>query len=194
MKISRRFRIPVLAGRLPIPVALVLLLLHASTVLTQDVTEVSLKAAFIYRVAQFTTWPPELLTGTAPFSACVVGDGVISDVLTKAVKGRAIWGHGVNVSHVPPEGPLRSCHLLYVSGVSATQVAAVLAAVRGAPVLTISDIDDFDQIGGIAHLFIDNGKIRFDLNLELARRSRLELSSKLLTLAAHVRDEQAGRR
>jgi YfiR/HmsC-like len=171
-----------------------LLLLHASTVLTQDVTEVSLKAAFIYRVAQFTTWPPDVLPGTTPFNACVVGDGALSDVLAKAVKGRALSERGVNVSHVQPEGPLRSCHLLYVSGVSAAQVTAVLAAVRGAPVLTISDMDDFDQIGGIAHLFIDNGKIRFDLNLELARRSRLELSSKLLALAAHVRDGQAGHR
>jgi hypothetical protein len=31
--------------------------------------------------------------------------------------------------------------------------------------------------------------MRFDLNLGVARRSRLQLSSKLLVLAAHVQDE-----
>ena len=56
--------------------------------------------------------------------------------------------------------------------------------------LTISDIDDFLRIGGIAHVFGENGKMRFEFNLGLARRSRLQLSSKLLSLAARV-DEGA---
>jgi hypothetical protein len=55
-------------------------------------------------------------------------------------------------------------------------------------VLTISDVDDFVRQGGIAQMFVENGKMRFDLNLEVARRSRLDLSSKLLVLAAHVRE------
>ena len=37
-------------------------------------------------------------------------------------------------------------------------------------------------------MFVENGKMRFDLNLEVARRSGLQLSSKLLALAAHVHD------
>ena len=42
---------------------------------------------------------------------------------------------------------------------------------------------------GIAQMFVENGKMRFDVNLGVARRSRLQLSSKLLALAAHVLDE-----
>jgi YfiR/HmsC-like len=84
---------------------------------------------------------------------------------------------------------LRSCHLLYVSGVTLAQVEAIVAAVRGAPVLTISDVDDFARQGGIAQMFVENGKMRFDLNLEIAKHSRLQLSSKLIVLAAHVHGE-----
>ena len=69
-----------------------------------------------------------------------------------------------------------------MSGVTPAQVAAILAAVRGAPVLTISDVDDFARHGGIAQMFVENGRMRFDLNLEAAKRSRLQLSSKLLVL------------
>ena len=171
-----------------------MLLLCVSAARTQDVTEPSLKAAFVYRVAMFTEWPLDVLPATASFTACVVGDGPLGDALARAVKGRRLMGRGMNVSRVQPEGPLRSCHLLYVSGVTPAQVIAVLAAVRGAPVLTISDMDDFDRIGGIAHLFVENGRIRFDLNHDVARRSGLELSSKLLALAAHVQEGQAGPR
>jgi hypothetical protein len=84
---------------------------------------------------------------------------------------------------------VRSCHLLFASGVTPAQVTAIVAAVRGTPVLTISDVDDFARQGGIAQMFVENSQMRLDLNLEAARRSRLDLSSKLLILAAHVDDE-----
>jgi hypothetical protein len=154
----------------------------------QDVTESSLKAAFIYSFAKFTEWPQDALPSTAIFSACVLGEGPIRDALERTVKGRLLLGRGVSVSQVQLDGKLRSCHLLYVSGVTPAQVTAVVTALRGVPVLTISDVDDFVRQGGIAQMFVENGKMRFDLNLEVARRSRLDLSSKLLVLAAHVHD------
>jgi uncharacterized protein DUF4154 len=87
---------------------------------------------------------------------------------------------------VTVEGPLRTCHLLYISGVTAAQVSAIVTIVKGAPVLTISDLDDFGPLGGIAHVFVEEGTMRFDLNLDRAKLSRLQLSSKLLTLASRV--------
>ena len=154
----------------------------------QDVTESSLKAAFIYSFAKFTEWPQDALPPTAIFSACVLGDSQIRDALERTVKGRQFEGRGINVSQVQLAGKLRSCHLLYVTGVSTAQIAAIVAAVRGAPVLTISDGDDFVRQGGIAQMFVENGKMRFDLNLEVAKLSRLQLSSKLIVLAARVKD------
>jgi hypothetical protein len=104
------------------------------------------------------------------------------------VKGRQLDGRGITVSLVALDGQLRSCHLLYVSGVTPAQLSAIVAALQGAPVLTISDVGNFAQHGGIAQMFVENGKMRFDLNLEAAKRSGLQLSSKLLVLAAHVHD------
>ena len=59
------------------------------------------------------------------------------------------------------DGPLRTCHLLYVSGVTAAQVSAIVTIVKGAPVLTISDIDDFAPLGGIAHMCVEDRRMRF---------------------------------
>jgi uncharacterized protein DUF4154 len=177
---------PVVMSRWRVLAAFVLC---ASTVTAQNVTEPSLKAAFIFNFAKFTEWPPDVLPASAPFVACVVGDGSVGTALERTVKGRLLSGRGIHVSQVEPGGPLRSCHLLYVSDVTAAQAAQILAAVQSAPVLTISDLDDFAQLGGIAHVFVENGRMRFDLNLELAKRSRLKLSSKLLSLASRVHDE-----
>jgi hypothetical protein len=161
-------------------------LLSASTARAQDVSGPSLRAAFIYTFARFTTWPSDVPPPTGTFTACVLGDGPVRDALERSVKGRQIAGRGISVSQVALGGKLRSCDLLYVSGVTPVQVAAIMAEVGGAAVLTISDVDDFAQQGGIAQMFVENGKIRFDLNLEVAKRSRLQLSSKLVVLAAHL--------
>ena len=161
-------------------------LLCASAVHAQDVTEPSLKAAFVYNFAKFIEWPSDALPATGSFTACVLGDSPVMEALERTVKGRLLSGRSVNVSRVTVDGPLRSCHLLYVSGVTAAQVSAVVLVVKGAPVLTISDIDDFTPLGGIAHVFVENGRMRFELNLDRAKLSRLELSSKLLTLASRV--------
>jgi hypothetical protein len=118
----------------------------------------------------------------------VLGDGPVMEALERTVRGRLLSGRSVTVSRVTLDGPLRSCHLLYVSGVTAAQVSALVLVVKGAPVLTISDIDDFTPLGGIAHVFVENGRMRFELNLDRAKLSRLQLSSKLLTLASRVHD------
>jgi hypothetical protein len=163
-----------------------------STVSGQDVTEPSLKAAFIYNFAKFTGWPGGVLSPGSPFAACVLGDDRISEALERAVRGRLLDGHTIRVSKVTPDGTLRSCHLLYISGLPAAQAGPIVTGLRNLPVLTISDLDEFLPMGGIARIFVENGKMRFDLNFGLAKRSRLELSSKLLSLASTVRDEPNG--
>jgi hypothetical protein len=157
----------------------------------QDVPESSLKAAFIYNFAKFTEWPPDVLPAAGSFTACVVGDTPLREALERTVNKRQLAGRAMVVSEVQLDGKLRSCHLLYVSGPSA-RATAIVVALAGAPVLTISDLDEFAQLGGTVELFVDNGQMRFKLNLAAARRNRLVLSSKLIVLAAHVRDAPTG--
>jgi hypothetical protein len=164
------------------------LLLCSSTARTQDVTEPSLKAAIIYNIAKFTDWPLESLPVTGLFTACVVGDIPVSNALARAVKGRQLGGRSMNVLRMAIDGAVRSCHLLYIAGITAPETSAVLLAARGTAVLTISDSDDFIRLGGVAHMFVQQGKMRFEINLDVARRSKLQLSSQLLALAAHVYD------
>ena len=82
-----------------------------------------------------------------------------------------------------PAGPQRVCHVLYVSGVTAGQAAQLVAGLRDVPVLTISDIEGFTELGGIAQFFFEHGQLRFSIHVVSAKRARLQISSKLLALA-----------
>ena len=50
------------------------------------------------------------------------------------------------------DGRLRLCQPVDESGGTQAKVSALVGAVRGARVLTISDVDNFSQNGGIAQM------------------------------------------
>lgn len=169
-------------------------LLIAPTLRAQDVTEPALKAAFVYNMAKFIEWPPEVLPDAAVFTVCVLNDRQFGEEFERTVSDRLFGGHRIAVRRVAPDGLFRSCHVLYASGITAAQVMAIDAALAGAPVLTIGDTDHFVQDGGIARLFLQNGRLRFEVNLRVARRNRLQINARLLALAARVVDGPPGGR
>jgi hypothetical protein len=154
-----------------------------SSVSAQDVTEPALKAAFIYNFAKFTEWPADAAPAQEPFVLCVLGDAAVSDALVRTVNARVLAGHSTSVSFMTPGASPRKCHLLYVSGVTAGQAAQMLAGLRDVPVLTISDLEGFTELGGIARFFFEHGQLRFSVNLESVERAHLHMSSRLLALA-----------
>jgi hypothetical protein len=166
-----------------------LLAADAGRVYAQDVTEVSLKGAFIFNFARFTEWPSESLPANAVVSACVVGDRGVGEALKRSVSGQKLNGRAIVVSILEPNGPLPSCHFLYVSGVARTRLAEIVYAVHDAPVLTVSDDDTFIKAGGMIQVFIESGKMRFRINPKSAKRAKLQLSSRLLALADLVEAE-----
>ena len=139
--------------------ALGLLLLMPLPAAAQDVTEPALKAAFIYNFAKFTEWPTEVMPPAGPLVLCVLGDAAIGDALERVVRGRTLAGHSIGVSQADSAGPPREgCHVLYVSGVTASRAATLVAGLRDAPVLTISDLRGFTELGGVAQFYFKAGQ------------------------------------
>jgi hypothetical protein len=149
----------------------------------QDVTEPALRAAFIYNIATFTKWPVDALPPATPTVMCVLGDEPIAAALERSVKGRLNAGHPIKVSRVTVAGGLSGCHLAYMSHISPVQAAQVIAGLREQPVLTLSDLEGFQDLGGMVRFNFDRGRIVFSVNVKAAKPARLDFSAKLLKLA-----------
>jgi hypothetical protein len=180
---------PVCARRVAALVGAAIAILSGRQPAAQTATAPTLKAAFLYNLAKFTAWPSEALGQGAPISLCVLGDGVVAETLAQAVKGQTLGGHAVAAVTVTGDAPLRSCQLLYVSGIDQHRARQLLAGLLGAPVLTVSDLDRFAQIGGIAAFYMEGDNMRIAINMEAAQRARVQVSSKLLSLARIVKDD-----
>ncbi len=149
----------------------------------QDVSGPNLKAAYIYRFALFTQWPNDALGPAGPLTMCVVGDTAVRDALERTVRSVTVEKRPVVVAYGVPDKPPLGCHTLYVSAVSSAQAARLLAGLRELPVLTISDLEGFNGMGGIAEFFYDAGQLRFSIRSDAVTQSHLHLDSRLLSLA-----------
>ncbi len=165
---------------------LVVLLAGVVPVNAQDVTEVTLKGAFLFNFARFTDWPADALPSATTVTACVVADRAVGAALARAVSGQLLDGRPVVVAVLEPSDPLPVCHLVYVSGLARSRMAEIVSELRDMPVLTVSDDGAFIKAGGIIQVVIENGRLRFRINSRSAKRARLQLSSRLLALAEVV--------
>ena len=59
--------------------------------------------------------------------------------------------------------------------------------------MTVSDIDGFAEAGGLMQFVIEENRVRFLVNLDVAKQSKLRVSAKLLALAHVVHSAQAVR-
>lgn len=147
----------------------------------------ALTAAFVYNFAKFTTWPADAIGARAPVVFCVMGDTSVADALEQLVKGRDLGGRAIAVRQVAADAGVRACHVLYASGLDEARAIEVLQLIGHAAVLTVSDFEEFAQVGGTASVYIENERMRFSFNVASVERARLTVSSKLLTLARIVR-------
>jgi hypothetical protein len=150
-----------------------------------------MKAAFLYNFAKFIEWPADALPSTGPLRICV-SDADISAALVQIVGGQSIDQHPVVVSRLKRGEKAPDCHVLYLGVRDMEWAGAMIPALQGAPVFSVSDADDFIAAGGITQFLLRDGRLRFAINSEAAQRARLRISSRLLHLATPVKDGRHG--
>src|SRR4051812_14155720 len=166
-----------------------LLLVCGAPLAAQRVTAAALKAAFLFNFVNFIEWPAEVLAPGQRLSMCVIGDTAVADAVEQTIKGRSVDNHALALSVVnATDGPLLQCHLLYVGGSDAKRTHQLLFVLSGSSIFTVGDGERFAETGGVAQFIVENGRMRFAVNTDAARRAHLKISSKLLTLATIIKD------
>lgn len=149
--------------------------------------EYQIKAVFLFNFTQFVQWPSAAFAAAdSPLVIGVVGDNPFGPFLEETVKGEMIEKHNLVVERYTSVEDIKDCHILFVSFDDKQDVRAALARVAGRPVLTVSDGDNFERIGGMIRFFPESGRIRLRINVEPVDNAGLIVSSKLLRLAEIV--------
>ena len=155
----------------------------------QSGLEYEVKAAFIYNFIQFVEWPQGALADpAAPFRVCLYGDNPFGPALERTIRGEQVNGHPLTIERVAVGGMVTQCQLLFVPQSQAARTAGVLRAAGEAPVLLVGESPNFLRAGGMINLFVEGGRVRFDINQPAASARGLVASSKLLRVARNTSD------
>ena len=191
---ANSFDISVLAHSLRrerISFALLILLTFSSRNLPAQQTKASesaVKATYLYNFSRFVQWPADAASAKgSSFSICVLGEDPFGSVLDSTLSGESIGGKAVVARRVTKPQDALDCHVLYISASEEGRLKEILAGMDKSGTLTVSDIPQFSQRGGMIQFVLVGNKLRFEVNLANAQAAGLTLSSDLLKVAVTVR-------
>ncbi len=148
-------------------------------------SEYSVKAAFLLNFGKFVSWPDrDFPNRSAPLVIGVLGSNPFHEDLKKMIAGKSIEGHPLVFRLLPTPEAGRDCHIVFVSQSAQKDAPAILEALRGADVLTVTEnLPHFASSGFTVNFVTMQDHIRFQINHPAAARTGLTVSSKLLSLA-----------
>ena len=150
--------------------------------------EYAIKAAYLYKLAAFVDWPPtSFQSANSPLHVCVVGDDPFKSALDQTVAGQSIGGRPVQVARYSVAEPGMDCQVAFVAGSAAQSRADALRALKGQPILTVTDQGRDPTEQGVVGFVLKDNRVRFEIDQRAALFDRLSLSGKLLSLALDVR-------
>lgn len=152
--------------------------------------EWQIKSAFLYNFTRFVEWPDAALPAPAqPIVIGVLGEKELAQELGAIVAGRNVNGRSIEVRAVRTVAEARATQLLFVTAAEESRYAAMRSELADSPVLTVGESPAFSVTGAIG--FVQEGeKLRFEINVDIAERSQLKISSQLQKLAIAIRRTQ----
>lgn len=170
--------------------------------------EYPIKVGFLYNFMKFTNWPAESVQddnnsiaadSNEPMTIGIIGKdpfgGSFEVLRNKLVRNRKIVTKRFkSFPEVKKSSEqiksIRKCHVLFVCSSQEVEFRKILDLVKDHAVLTVADTEGFLESGGIINFVPEEKKIRFEVNVTVAKRAKLKISSKLLSLAKRIVEEK----
>lgn len=166
-----------------------LLTLQASS--AEWTLEDKLKAAVLYNFAKFVEWPSEDFANDdkAPIVIGILGADPFGPEFDKAMLEKTASGRKVVIKRYNNAKDARACHILFIAPSENHRLPQILAAVKGTNILTVGEAPRFTALGGVIRLYLEEGQVRFEINLDAVKRTKLQVNAELLQLAKIVHDQ-----
>lgn len=146
-----------------------------------------IKAAYIYQLTKFVTWPDSPASADKTFTICVIGKEPIHDEL-KPLGQRKTKQQSIKIRYPNSARDTIGCNILYIARTEQHQLKTILEYSHKKPILTVSSLPHFTENGGIIGFVIINNKVRLEINRAPARHNNIKLSAKLLEVANVIRN------
>ncbi len=150
--------------------------------------EYRVKAAYLYNFLKFVDWPPEKGAEASPYIIGVIGEDPFGKELV-SIGEKTVKGRPLKIKYFKGVEDLETCHILFICASEKERIEIILKRLNDMPVLTVGDVADFAQRGGMINLVKSGKTVRFEINRDAAEKTGLKISSKLLKLAVIIKKQ-----
>ena len=150
-------------------------------------TDYDVKAVYLYNFGRFVEWPASVTAKSDSFTVCVLGQDPFGPVLDATLAGETIAGKRVAAKRISTPQESGNCQILFLSSAEEARLNKIIEALNKQAVLTVSDMPQFSQHGGMIQFVLEGKRVRFEVNLAAVQHAGLTLSSELLKVATTVR-------
>jgi hypothetical protein len=151
------------------------------------VGEYQVKAAFLYSFAKFIEWPSDALPeDEQAFVITILGEDPFGATLDEMLRDKMVAKRRVVVRRASRAEDVGRSQILFISDSESQRLQSLLLRFQGTAILTVGEADQFAERGGVVRLRTEKNRVRLDINLGVAERARLKISSELLKLARIV--------
>jgi hypothetical protein len=160
------------------------LVLSAATAHAQERGEAQIKAGFVYSFAKHTEWP-----SSARERILCAAPQTLTEHALAGINGLPLHEATLAIRNITTPADTEGCHVLLLGRQQRAQLDAWLRAVESRAILTIGDLVGIERPRTVINLFTEGRRVRYDLNLAVARAAGLKLNPRLINLADNVIDE-----
>lgn len=156
-----------------------------------EVADSAMQAMYLFNFAKFIEWPePVFADRQTPIRICLYGErpNDIRQAVT-AIEGKTAHGREIRVKRTATLTELNDCQIVFIPANEKRWSAEVLRLAHAASALTVSDMDNFIDLGGGVGLVTVDNQLRFEFNLDATQAAQLKVSSQLLKLARIVKGQ-----
>lgn len=145
--------------------------------------EYEVKAVFLYDFLKFVEWPDDQDTHAGRIvNICILGEDPFGNAFD-FIQDETIGNRKLVVKRVRTHHHIDDCQVLFISSSEKEDINHILRTVKGSNILTVGDTEGFAQKGVMINFYIEQNKVRFEINLHSLRSSGLNVSSKVMHLA-----------
>jgi hypothetical protein len=170
-----------------------LILLQLSLVSGADISNVKeyqIKAVFWYNFTKFITWPEATFKNNqSPFYMCILGTDPFRGEMELAIK-EAVSERPLEIKYLSTIETAETCHTVFISRSEQKQLPSLLNTLKKSAILTVSDIENFSQQGGMIEFYHENNKVRFMIAPEVLSEAGLRAQAQLLKISKIVKRNQ----
>lgn len=140
-------------------------------------------AVYLFHFSNFIEWPESSFNDSENFNICINGNTELNNYIHE-IEGESVKDKKIKIHKYISEQDINRCQILFVSRIGGFNLEQL--EIKNKSILLVSDRNGFIDGGGVIEYFIKNNKLRIAINLQLAKRKKLKISSKLLQIAKIV--------